>query len=98
MSGQSQQAWLFDTINRGNAMERESNEGANLGQRIVAAGWHILRDEEVANGHEVEFQQGDPGNFHPGAEIRTVWGQDRDDAYRRFLESISTERQPAARG
>lgn len=69
-------------------MERELAESADLERRIVAAGWHIVRDEEIPGGHRLEFQQGDPTEFHLKSDIRYVEGQDRNDAYRRFLAEI----------
>ena len=66
-------------------------ERAELERRISEAGWHILRDEEVADGYVVEFQQGTYTEYHPGAETRSTQGLDRNDAYRRFLEGLSAE-------
>jgi hypothetical protein len=66
-------------------------ERADLERRISEAGWHILRDEQVGDGYVVEFQQGDYTEYHPGAETRSSQGQDRNDAYRRFLEELSAE-------
>jgi hypothetical protein len=62
---------------------------AELEHRISEAGWHILRDGLSPDGHVVEFQQGSPIEFHPGAETRTTVGHDRNDAYRRFLDEIA---------
>ena len=70
-------------------MDTNAATRADLERRIGAAGWHIVRDEEVPDGFEVEFQQGSPVEFHPGAATRTVRGADRNDAYRRFLETLS---------
>jgi hypothetical protein len=64
-------------------------ERAELERRISEAGWHILRDEEVADGYLVEFQQGTYTEYHPGAETRSSQGLDRNDAYRRFLEGLA---------
>jgi hypothetical protein len=66
-------------------------ERTDLERRISEAGWHILRDEQVGDGYVVEFQQGDYTEYHPGAETRSSTGQDRNDAYRRFLEELSAE-------
>jgi hypothetical protein len=66
-------------------------ERAELERRISEAGWHILRDEEVADGYVVEFQQGTYTEYHPGAETRTSQALDRNDAYRRFLEELTAE-------
>jgi hypothetical protein len=66
-------------------------ERAELERRISEAGWHILRDEEVADGYVVEFQQGTYTEYHPGAETRTSQGLDRNDTYRRFLEELTAE-------
>ena len=70
-------------------MENDT-ERADLERRISEAGWHILRDEEVGDGYVVEFQQGNYTEYHPGAETRSSQGQDRNDAYRRFLEELGT--------
>jgi hypothetical protein len=77
-------------ISKGRAMdiERELAEQADLERRINEAGWHIVRDEQIPDGHRVEFQQGDPTEFHLKSAIRMVDGSDRNDAYRRFLEEI----------
>ena len=66
-------------------------ERAELERRISEAGWHILRDEEVADGYVVKFQQGTYTEYHPGAETRTSQGLDRNDTYRRFLEELTAE-------
>ena len=66
-------------------------ERADLARRISEAGWHILRDEQVADGYVVEFQQGTYTEYHPGAETRSSAGHDRNDAYRRFLDELTTE-------
>ncbi|HEX2281901.1 MAG TPA: hypothetical protein VHG52_09080 [Thermomicrobiales bacterium] len=71
-------------------MDHET-ERTDLERRISEAGWHILRDEQVGDGYVVEFQQGDYTEYHPGAETRSSTGQDRNDAYRRFLEELSAE-------
>ena len=68
----------------------DDTERADLARRISEAGWHILRDEEVGDGYVVEFQQGNYTEYHPGAETRSSQGQDRNDAYRRFLEELGT--------
>ena len=69
----------------------DDTERADLARRISEAGWHILRDEQVEDGYVVEFQQGTYTEYHPGAETRSTTGQDRNDAYRRFLEEIGAE-------
>ena len=69
----------------------EDTERAELEHRITEAGWHILRDGLAPDGHVVEFQQGSPVEFHPGAETRTSTGHDRNDAYRRFLDALAVE-------
>ena len=70
----------------------DETERTDLERRISEAGWHILRDEHVEEGYTVEFQQGDyTAEYHPGAETRSSQGLDRNDAYRRFLEELSTE-------
>lgn len=69
-------------------MDGDDAARADLERRISAAGWHIVRDEEVPGGYEVEFQRGSPEEFHPGAETRTIRGADRNDAYRRFLDEL----------
>ena len=66
-------------------------ERTDLARRISEAGWHILRDEQVADGYVVEFQQGTYTEYHPGAETRSTTGQDRNDAYRRFLAELAAE-------
>jgi hypothetical protein len=66
-------------------------ERADLARRIGESGWHILRDEQVADGYVVEFQQGTYTEYHPGAETRSSTGQDRNDAYRHFLEEFTAE-------
>lgn len=68
--------------------ERELAEQADYERRINEAGWHIVRDEQIPDGHSVEFQQGDPTEFHLKSAIRNVEGSDRNDAYRRFLEEL----------
>jgi hypothetical protein len=68
--------------------EQELAEQAEYERRISEAGWHIVRDEQIPDGHRVEFQQGDPTEFHLKSAIRTVEGSDRNDAYRRFLEEV----------
>jgi hypothetical protein len=72
-------------------MMEDDTERADLERRISEAGWHILRDEEIGDGYMVEFQQGTYTEYHPGAETRSSQGQDRNDAYRRFLEELGTE-------
>jgi hypothetical protein len=69
----------------------DDTERTDLERRISEAGWHILRDEQLADGIMVEFQQGDYTEYHPGAETRSSQGLDRNDAYRRFLEELSAE-------
>lgn len=69
-------------------MENELAEQAAYEHRISEAGWHILRDEQVSDGHVVEFQQGPPDSFHLKAATRTIQGKDRNDAYRHFLEEL----------
>jgi hypothetical protein len=69
----------------------DDTERTDLERRISEAGWHILRDEQVGDGYVVEFQQGDYTEYHPGAETRSSTGQDRNDAYRHFLEELSAE-------
>jgi hypothetical protein len=78
------------TSDRRRLME-DDTERADLARRISEAGWHILRDEQVEDGYVVEFQQGDYTEYHPGAETRSTTGQDRKDAYRRFLEEMAPE-------
>jgi hypothetical protein len=39
----------------------------------------------------VEFQQGTYTEYHPGAGTRSSTGQDRNDAYRRFLDELAAE-------
>jgi hypothetical protein len=67
----------------------DDTERADLARRISEAGWHILRDEQVEDGYVVEFQQGTYTEYHPGAETRSSKGQNRNDAYRRFLEELA---------
>ena len=69
----------------------EDAERADLERRISDAGWHILRDEHAPEGYMVEFQQGTYTVFHPGAATRTSTGQDRNDAYRHFLNELAAE-------
>jgi hypothetical protein len=65
-------------------------EQSALEQRISEAGWRILRDEHVADGYVVEYQQGSPMEYHLHAQTRKSTGRDRSDAYRRFLEELAT--------
>lgn len=69
-------------------MDEETAERAGYERRINEAGWHIVRDEQIAGGNSVEFQQGDATEFHLRSETRTVQGRDRTDAYRHFLEEL----------
>jgi hypothetical protein len=69
----------------------DDTERADLERRIGETGWHILRDEQVEDGYVVEFQQGTYTEYHPGAETRSSTGQDRNDAYRRFLAALAAE-------
>jgi len=69
----------------------DDTERADLERRISEAGWHILRDEQVEDGYVVEFQQGSYTEYHPGAETRSSTGDDRNDAYRRFLNELTVE-------
>jgi hypothetical protein len=78
-------------------MMEDETERADLERRISEAGWHILRDEQVGDGYVVEFQQGTYTEYHPGAETRSSQGLDRNDAYRRFLEELGTERLASGR-
>jgi hypothetical protein len=78
-------------------MEREYAEEAALARRISEAGWHILRDEHVADGYVVEFQHGPPDGYHLRAQTRTSKGIDRNDAYRHFLEEIGVVQAGAMR-
>jgi hypothetical protein len=75
----------------------DDTERADLARRISEAGWHILRDEQGEDGYVVEFQQGDYTEYHPGAETRSSKGQDRSDAYRRFLEQLTAENPASGR-
>ena len=69
----------------------DDTERADLERRISEAGWHILRDQQVEDGYVVEFQQGSYTEYHPGAETRSSTGDDRNDAYRRFLNELTVE-------
>ena len=68
-------------------IEKETAQ-AEIQRQVAEAGWHILRDEQTPDGFMVEFQRGDYSEFHPGAETRMVYGADRGDAYRRFLDDL----------
>jgi len=78
-------------------MDEEYAEQSDLERRISEAGWHILREEHVADGYVVEYQQGSPTGFHLRAETRTSKGEDRNDAYRRFLEELAMVHSGVAR-
>lgn len=78
-------------------MEKEYAEQAALERQISEAGWHILRDMQVGDGHAVEFQQGPPDAYHLRAQTRLSTGRDRNDAYRHFLEDIALAPAGAAR-
>ena len=69
-------------------MDQEYAESAALERQVSEAGWHIVRDAEMAGGYAVEFQHAPHNEFVPEAETRTVEGRDRNDAIRRFLETI----------
>lgn len=72
----------------GNGRRHRAHRSRAPHQRCWVA---YLRDEQVGDGYVVEFQQGDYTEYHPGAETRSSQGIDRNDAYRRFLEELSTE-------
>jgi hypothetical protein len=78
-------------MREGRRTMEDDAERADLARRISEAGWHILRDEQVADGYVVEFQQGTYTEYHPGAGTRSSTGQDRNDAYRRFLDELAAE-------
>jgi hypothetical protein len=78
-------------------MDEEYAEQSDLERRISEAGWHILREEHLADGYVVEYQLGPPTGFHLRSETRTSKGKDRNDAYRRFLEELGVLHSGVAR-